>query len=222
MKTDTNSLLAADLKDDVLDELKWNPSVNETGIGVIVHDGVVTLTGAVESFAEKSAAEKAAQRVAGVQAVANEISIRLPGLSKRSDEEIARAVANAFAWHVFLPPDLIHPSVDHGWVTLRGIVDWQYQRSAAEKAIRHLRGVVGVTNEIQVRPAPSSFDVKAKIRAAFQRSAALEAARVHVESIDGRVVLTGTVRTLAEKLEAGWVAWAAPGVCRVDNELDVQ
>ena len=178
MKTDS------ELQRDVLDELKWEPSVNAAHIGVSVNDGVVTLSGHVSSYWEKYVAERAAKRVYGVKAVANELDVKLPGSSQRTDSDIAAAAVNALKFNFSVPLDKITVTVSKGWIKLEGEAEWQYQREAAERAVRYLTGVVGVSNLITVKPKTSPTELKAKIEDAFKRSAELDAKRITVV-VDG-------------------------------------
>ncbi len=210
-----------DLQHDVQDELTWEPSVTAAHIGVSVKDGVVTLSGHVPSYAEKFGAEKATKRVYGVRAVADEVDVKLPGSSKRSDEDVAQSCVSALRSNYSVPDEKIKVVVNQGWVALEGEVEWQYQKEAAMKAVRYLTGVTGVSNSIKVRTKVSPGDVKNKIEATFKRSAEIDARRVTVEARDGKVILHGRVRSWAERDEAQQAAWAAPGVTAVENQLTV-
>ena len=221
MDTKSKSRTDAELLQDVQAELKWDPSVNAARIGIIVRDGIVTLTGTADAWAEKLAAERATQRIFGVNAVANEIEIGLPADAERSDADIAGAAVNAMQWHVFVPCDRVEVSASGGWITLRGVVDWQYQKTATEDAVRHLRGVKGVVNQITLKPSVSPLDVKRMIVAALERNALLDADRISVEAQGGRIVLRGNVPSWAEKNEADDAAWSAPGVTEVQNDIHV-
>jgi len=205
----------------VENELKWEPSVNEAHIGVSVKEGVVTLTGHVPSYAEKYAAEKAAKRVYGVKAVADELDVKLPGSSKRTDEDIAAACVTALKSNYSVPQDKIKAVVNSGWVTLEGEVEWQYQKEAAYNAVRYLTGVTGVSNNITIKAHVSPKDVKNKIVAAFHRNADIDARRIDIEARDGKVILRGNVRSWMERDEAQRAAWAAPGVTAVENNIVV-
>lgn len=205
------------LRQDVDEELGWEPSVDERRIGVAVNDAVVTLTGAVGSLPEKWNAERAVERVSGVRGVANDIEVRLT--EERGDPEIAEAAANALQWNAMVPADRVTAEVEDGWITLTGEVDHDYQRRAAEREVRYLWGVRGVSNLISVEPQVSPEEIKAEVQRAFQRQATLDANQVTVEVSGNVVTLRGEVRTLAERRQAERAAWAAPGVSDVRNHL---
>jgi len=215
MKKDT------DLRRDVVDELEWEPSIDAAEIGVTAHDGVVTLTGTVHSFTQKLAAERAAKRLQGVKALANDIDVRLPGTAERTDSDIARMAVDALKWRTVVPSDRVKVLVKSGWITLEGEVDWQYQKDAAFDAVHHLVGVKGVTDMITLKPRVSAIDVKSRIEAAFRRSAEVDAQKVQVETRDAKVTLRGAVHSWSERDDAERTAWAAPGVELVENLIAV-
>lgn len=212
----------AALQRDVMNELLWEPSVDAENIGVSAKDGVVTLTGSVDSFAQKWAAERATKRVAGVTAFVEKIEVRLPSYNQRTDADIAQAAAGALEWNVDVPHERIQVMVQDGWVTLSGEVEWLYQKDAAFGAVRKLAGVRAVTSQVVVRPSAKPSEVKAKIQEAFQRNARLDAQKIKVDNDDGKVVLSGTVRSWVEREEAERAACAGQGVCEVENRLTVK
>ena len=215
MKTDS------ELKCDVENELKWEPSVNEAHIGVVANNCVITLSGHVATFAEKYAAEKASKRVYGVKAVADEIDVKLLGLKKPTDEDIAQACIIALKNNTSVPDEKIKITISSGRVSLSGELEWQYQREAAMNAVRFLPGVVSISNQMIVKSRVSPKNLLDKIKFAFHRSADIDARRITIDAIDGKVTLHGNVRSWAEKEEAQDVAWAAPGVMAVDNMITV-
>jgi osmotically-inducible protein OsmY len=210
-----------ELQQHVQRALDWEPSVNDKDIGVTVADGVVTLRGNVRSYAEKYGAERTTLRVYGVKAVANDLNVQLANGYARTDTDLAQAAVSALAWNTMVPRDHVTVAVSNGWMTLKGTLDWKYQRDAAERAVRELTGVKGVTNEIVLKPHVNALDVQNKIEAAFKRSAEIDARRVHVTANEGQVVLTGNVHSWAERLEAERAAWSAPGVMQIDDRLTV-
>jgi len=210
-----------DIKRDVEAELRWNPDIDATDIAVSVKDGVVTLSGFVRSYAQKFEAEQTAKRVNGVRAVANDIEVRLPIFNQRPDPEIARDAVEEIQKNLPYASDHIGVVVRDGWVTLEGSVEWNYQRERAAQVVRRVRGVKGVTNLIELQPRVPPVEVKHKIEEAFRRSAELDANRITVETEGGVVTLRGTVRSWAERQEAERVAWATPGVVRVNNLITI-
>jgi osmotically-inducible protein OsmY len=211
-----------ELRQDVLDELDFEPSVNAAHIGVTANKGVVTLTGFVSSFAEKAAAERAARRVKGVRAIAQEIEVRLASDTKHADDEVAARAIEILKWQVGFPADRIKVKVEKGIVTLTGEVDWQFQKADAEYAVHKLTGVIHVANQIRVSSPVHASEIKEKIQKALQRSADLEASRITVQTEGGRVVLSGKVRAWYERDLAERAAWSAPGVTEVQDRLTIE
>lgn len=215
MKTD------AQLKRDVEAELAWEPAVNAAHVAVAVKDGVVTLAGHLETFAEKDVAERAVRRVMGVKAIAQEIDVKLAEHHQRSDTDIAQAIRNVLGWHSLIPAEQIQVKVEKGWVTLTGNVTWNYQRRMAEQTVRPITGVVGVTNCISLQVTATSANISERIQQALTRQAEREARRVEVIAAGSTVTLRGQVHSWAERKAAHGAAWAAPGVTTVVNELRV-
>lgn len=216
------SVADSNLQERVIEELKWEPSIDAAHVGVAAEDHVVTLTGNVPSYSQKIAAERAAARVFGAQAIANDIEVVVPGSHRAGDTEIASAALEGLHRSVSVPKTGIDVTVSHGVVTLRGEVEWRYQRKAAENAVRDLAGVMDVVNLIFVKPHASGELVKRNIESALQRNAVLDARRIEVEIEGATVTLRGSVHSLHERREAERAAWASPGARAVENELVVR
>jgi osmotically-inducible protein OsmY len=210
-----------EIERDVRDELKWDPDIDASDIAVSVKDGIVTLAGFTKSYTDRLEAEIAAKRVTGVRAVANDIEVRLPAIDQRPDPDIARDAVAALKAELPISYDRIKVVLKDGWVTLEGGVEWQYQKTTAENAVRRVKGVKGVTNVITVKPKVQSTELQRKILDAFRRNAEVDANRITVEANGSEVVLKGTVRSWIEREEAERVAWSAPGVTRVEDRIVV-
>lgn len=209
------------LRQQIIDELEFEPSIDAAHIGVAVANGVVTLTGHVGSYAEKLAAEQAVQRVAGVRAIAQEVEVRYPNDKKTSDDQIAERALKIIAWNAQIPSDSVQVKVQKGWVTLSGSVDWNFQRRAAESAVHHLNGIAGISNLIEVKPRVTAHDIKGRIQAALKRNAELEADTIAVVVAADKVVLEGRAKSWYERGLAERAAWSTPGVRKVEDHLRV-
>ena len=216
MKTDR------ELQHDVLAELEWEPSLDASKIGVAADHGVITLNGSVRTYSERWRAETVSKRVFGVEAVANEIDVRLPDRITPDDPNIAQRALSALDWNVAVPKGRVKVTVAQAWITLEGEVEWYYQKNAAEDAVRHLMGVRGITNAIVLRPRLHAGEVKDKIEAALRRNAEIDAKHISVEARDGTVVLRGDVRSWAEHEDAVHAAWSAPGVINVEDHIAIR
>ncbi len=210
-----------ELQKKVLEAMDWEPSLDATRIGIAASGGVVTLTGQVPSYADRLAAERVIKRIVGVKGLANDLNVRLPGDARRTDTDLATAAVKALEWDVQVPHQLVKPRVADGWITLEGQVEWQFQREAAERAVRHLLGVRGVSNQIILTAKVTPTDLKNRIEAALKRNAELEARKIRVETKGGTVVLDGFVHSWSERDEAERAVWAAPGVMAVEDHLAV-
>lgn len=211
----------SDIQNDVVAELNAEPNLRNDDLAVGVRDGVVTLAGYVDSYADKWRAERVVSQVKGVKAVVNELKVKLPSSSQRSDPEIARAAVNALQWNVLVPEDRIQIVVEDGWITLRGEVDWYYQKEEAERTVRNITGIKGISNLITVAAVPTPSDVKQRIAGTLRRGAQFDAERITVEVVGHKAILKGTVRSYAESVDAERAARKVPGITEVENRLTV-
>jgi osmotically-inducible protein OsmY len=209
------------IQKDVMEQLRWEPFLNASEIGVAVKNGIVTLSGQVDALAKKLAAEKAAKKIAGVKAIAEDIQIGVSPAFDKTDTEIAEAVLNALKWHSAVQEEKIKIKVEKGNVRLEGEVEWEFQRLNAENAIENLAGVRSVLNLIEIKPKLSASDIGKKINSAFHRSATIDAERIVPEVVGSKVILRGKVRSFAEKEDAETAAWNAPGVNSVESKLEI-
>jgi len=210
-----------EIQKDVLDELNWQPLLDAAQVGVAVKGGVVTLSGIVDTYAKKIAAEEAAKKVSGVKAVALDIEVKLMGTGKKTDTELANSILAMLKWNSAIKEERVKVKVEDAWVTLNGEVEWEYERNTVKNAVERLDGVRGITNNIILKPKASPTEIKRKILAAFSRRASIDANNIEIETLGSKVILTGRVQSLLEKTDAENAVWAAPGITEVENKLEV-